>query len=120
MGVILNHLIKDHGATMAQAKAALTPWKVEPIVYQGKQVGEYMMQNNEIHIALNDEYRLKLGRHNLLKHMLKTLLVKHEFLVTRLFKNDKLKEFIEMMGFTKTHEDAKYIYFWLDSETAKC
>jgi hypothetical protein len=120
MGAILEHLIKDHGATMAEAKAALKPWVIKPLMQDGKQVGEFMMLNNEIHFALDATQRLKIGRHNLIKLIVKELLAEHEFLVTRLFKNDKLKKFIEMMGFKKTHEDAKYDYFWLDQETAKC
>jgi hypothetical protein len=117
MGAILDHFIKDHGLTMAQAKAALQPWTVSPIEYQGKQVGELMMQNNEVHFALNEDFRKVMGRGKLLRKVLDDLLEEYGFVVTRLFINDRYKPLIERMGFKETHADASYQYFWLDKET---
>jgi hypothetical protein len=117
MGAILDHFIKDHGLTMAQAKAALQPWTVRPIECQGKQVGELMIQNNEVHFALNEDFRKVMGRGKLLRKVLDDLLEEYGFIVTRLFLNDKYKPLIERMGFKETHADASYRYFWLDKET---
>lgn len=120
MGVIFEHLVKERGATIEQARLALQAWDVKPIFNNGLQVGEYMMQQNEVHFALHQDYRLKLGRIRLMRTLLSELLDKHGFLITRLFKNDKYIKLIEYVGFKKTHEDANYIYFWLDKESCKC
>lgn len=117
MSVILEHLIKDHGATMAQAKAALRDWNIEPLEYRGKQVGELMRKENEVHFALSVDNRLKLGRVRLMRETLQKLLEQHGFLVTRMFKGDKFIALVRFMGFRKTHDDAKFEYYWLDKET---
>jgi hypothetical protein len=120
MSIILNNLIKDHGASMEQAKSALKGWTVHELKINDEVVGEYMMQNSEIHVALKEDKRLKLGKRNLIKKTLAHLLETNEFLVTKLFKNDKCTPLIEYMGFVKTHEDTKFNYFWLDKESCKC
>lgn len=120
MGIILEHLIKDHGATLEQAKVALAKWNIQPLEVDGKQIGEYMTQNNEIHIALLPEYRKLLGRKHLIKTCFKQVLTGKEFLVTRLFKHDKQRRLVEFLGFKHTHSDAKYDYFWLDEGNTLC
>lgn len=116
MSVIQDYLVSQ-GYTLEQVKAALTQWKVEPLVYNGKQIGETMMQNNEIHFALNSEFRNVIGRKQMMLSVVDALIEKHGFLVTKLFKQDKQKKLVEKFGFKKTHEDDKYEYFWLDKET---
>jgi hypothetical protein len=120
MGVILDHLIKGHGVTMEQAKLALQPWQVFEMQVNGRVIGEYMIQNNEIHFALNDESKGIIGRKGWIKSVLPQLIEGRDFLVTKLFIGDKQKRLIEFFGFRHTHSDAKYDYFWLDRETMKC
>ena len=117
MGVILDNLVQDHGVTVEQAKIALKNWRIEPLMFRGKQIGEIMFQNNEAHFAIDTQHRLKIGRKQMMNEVLDDLLSKHEFLVTKLFKHDKTKRLIELFGFMKTHEDNNYEYFWLDKET---
>lgn len=117
MGAILDNLIKDHGVTLEQAKLALSKWKIEPLMFRDKQIGEIMFQNHEAHFAIDEQYRLKIGRKQMMTEVVDDLLSKHDFLVTKLFKHDKTKRLIELFGFKKTHEDNQYEYFWLDKET---
>ena len=117
MSVILEHLTKEQGFTLAEAKEALRQWQIIPIEQGDKQVGEIMIQQNEVHFALEKGSRLKLGRRKLMKDALDNLLASRDFLVTKLYKGDKFKSLIEFMGFRKTHEAAGVEYFWLDKET---
>jgi hypothetical protein len=117
MSAILNHLIKDHGVSMAEAKAALAGWNIQPLMHNGIQVGEVMLKANEVHIALDEPYRLQMGRRTFIENSINELLKKHEFLVTKLFKGDKLKKLLEFIGFREIKADEKYHYFWLDEET---
>lgn len=117
MSAILDHLTQDHGATLAEAKAALRDWRIQPLMWRGRQVGELMLKHNEVHIALDAPYRLQMGRRTLISTVLDDLLARHEFLVTRLFKRDKLKPLLEFMGFREIRTDEHYHYFWLDKET---
>jgi len=119
MGVILDHLIKDHGATLEQAKMALKDWQIKPMMFNGAEVGEYMMNNNEIHFVINPDVRLKLGKRQLMKAFFTEVFSNYQFLVTKIFKNDKQKKLIEFFGFEQTHEDSQYEYFWLDKEGCK-
>lgn len=119
MGAILDHLMKDHGATMAEAKAALAKWEIRPIVANGVQVGEIMLQHNEVHMALDKQHRHKSGRRGLLYSYIKDLLKEKGFLVTRLFKGDKYRNKLERLGFTCTHSDNNYDYLWLNAENEK-
>lgn len=120
MGAILDHLIKDHGATLEQAKVALKDWDIKELVACDRVIGEYMTKRNEIHFALLPECKGLLGRRAWIKDVLSRLLTEHDFLVTKLFHGDKQRRLIEFFGFKHTHSDAKYHYFWLDMETAKC
>jgi len=115
MSAIRESLI-EQGFTREQIAATLRHWKIRPLVSNGAQVGEIMMQNNEVHFALNKEYRLKMGRHNLMRRTLRELVDEKGFLVTRLFKGDRHKRFVEFMGFRKIAEDAETETFWLDEE----
>jgi hypothetical protein len=117
MGVIQDYLVKEEGFTLEQVKLALTQWRVEPMMHKGVQIGETMMQNNEIHFALNKEFRGVIGRKAMLHDVVDGLIDKHGFLVTKLYKNDKHKRLIALFGFKKTHEDEQHEYFWLDRET---
>lgn len=117
MGAILDSLINEEGYTLEQAKLGLANWKIEPLMFRGTQIGEIMFQNNEAHFAIDKQYRLKIGRKEMLNEVVNGLLDKREFLVTKLYKNDKVKRLVELFGFRKTHEDANYEYFWLDKET---
>lgn len=121
MGVIRRSLVKENGVNPEVANAVLSEWDIKPIIYQGVEVGEYMMQKKEIHFAINEDRRLKLGRRGLIKKVLSELLEEHDFLVTKLFKNMKKdRRLIEFFGFRHTHSDAEFDYFWLDKETCKC
>lgn len=117
MGAILEHLMSDHGASMAEAKAALKPWTIEPILRNGEQVGEIMLQENEIHFAIDKSWRGLLGRRQTLKETLDRVLATREFLVTRLFLGDKLDKAVRFMGFEYTHSDSEYQYYWMDKES---
>lgn len=117
MKEIQNYLINEEHLSIEQVKLALLKWNVEPIIYQGVQIGETMMQNNEIHFALNKRFRKVIGRKQMMHEVVNALLDKHEFLVTKLYKNDKYKKLIELFGFKKTHEDQQHEYFWLDKDT---
>lgn len=117
MGAILDSLVKEQGYTLEQAKLGLTLWKIEPLMFRGAQIGEIMFQNNEAHFAIDEQYRRKIGRKEMMNEVIDSLLEKREFLVTKLYKNDKVKSLVELFGFRKTHEDANYEYFWLDKET---
>lgn len=114
MGTIINHLMLDHGATMEQAKLAVKDWDIRPIQCNGNQVGEIMLKENEVHVAIEPQYRRKLGRVRLLNDTLNALLAEKGFLVTKLFKNDVFKSQIEQLGFALTHSDAQYDYFWMN------
>lgn len=116
MGAILNHLIKDHGATMQEAKFALAKWDIRPIESNGVEVGQIMLQQNEIHVALEPSFRKQVGRHNLLKNTIDSLLDEKGFLVTKLDKKSAYKKQIMRMGFVQTREDAEYEYFWLNKK----
>lgn len=120
MGTIIEHLMNDHGVTMEQAKAALKGWDVKPLIMNGHAVGEYMVKNNEAHIAIDKRFRKLLGRRGWREQGVKQILDGRDFLVTKLFHGDKYRKLIEFIGFKFTHADAKYDYFWLDSETIKC
>lgn len=117
MGIIEDYLVNEERFTMEQVKIALTQWKVEPMMHKGVQIGETMMQNNEIHFALNKEFRGVIGRKSMMHAVVDELINKHGFLVTKLYKNAKHKKLIELFGFKKTHEDEQYEYFWLDRKT---
>jgi hypothetical protein len=119
MGAILDHLIKDHGATMEEAKIALLGWELRPIENDGVQVGEIMLKENEVHMAMDKLERNRSGRRALLYGYINALLKERGFLVTRLFRNDKYKTKIERLGFKQTHSDGQYDYFWLNAEPAK-
>ena len=114
MNTILNHLVKDHGATIEQAKLALKDWEIRPINYDGIQVGELMLKQNEVHVEIEPQYKRKLGRVKLLNDTLNVLLAEKGFLVTKLIKGDRYKSQIERLGFALTHSDAKYDYFWMN------
>jgi hypothetical protein len=114
MGAILDHLIIEQGATLEQAKKALQSWEVRAFEYNGEQVGEIMLKENEVHVALDKEQRLKIGRKDMLKNALADLLKEKEFLVTKLFKNDRYRKQIERIGFAYTHSDVIYDYFWMN------
>jgi hypothetical protein len=121
MSVILKNLVKDHHIDVAIAKLVLKDWEIKPIKHNGKKVGEYMLQNNEVHFALEESARLKLGRKELIKSTLQELLSGREFLVTKLFKDDnKSRKLIEFFGFVHTHSDEKFDYFWMNKGDAKC
>jgi len=120
MGVITEHLVEDHHVDIAIAKLALKDWEVKPIQYKEKKVGEYMIQNNEVHFALDKTARLKLGRKELIKNTLQELFNGREFIVTKLFKNDEARKLIEFFGFKLTHSDEKFDYFWMNKGDAKC
>ena len=115
MGAILDHLMKEHGATMAEAKAALNGWEIRPIENNGVQVGEMIVKENEVHVALDFKHRLKLGRKNILKNTLDPLLKEKGFLVTKLMKNCKYRSQIEKIGFVFTKSDDNYNYFWMNA-----
>jgi hypothetical protein len=117
MNLIEEHLVKDRGATLEQAKIALQGWEIKPIIWRGQQVGELMLRQNEVHIALRPDARLKLGRRTLMKEQLDQLLETRDFLVTKLFKGDRYKRLIEFMGFRKIDEKGNVEHFWLDKET---
>lgn len=116
MGAILDHLIKEHGATMAEAKAALSGWELRPIENNGVVIGEIMLSENEVHMALNYSEQKKTGRRGLLYKYINALLDEKGFLVTRLFKGDPYKRKIERLGFTLTHSDSSYDYFWMNAK----
>lgn len=118
MSAILDHLINDHHATMAEAKAAMVGWDLIPIEHDGIKVGEVMMMNNEVHMALYPSERNKAGRRGLLYKYVNKLLDEKGFLVTRLFKNDKYRRKIEAIGFLLTHSDSQFDYFWLNKKEA--
>lgn len=117
MGAILEHLIKDHGASMAEAKMALTAWQIEPITRNGQPIGELMLRENEVHFALDAPYRKVLGRKDLMRDTLDRLFETRDFLVTRLFKHDKLNTLVLFMGFEHTHSDQMYNYYWMNKES---
>jgi len=117
MGAILDHLIQDHGATQVEAEAALKGWHIQPIVDNGRDVGEIMLKENEVHVALIPEKRLRLGRAKLIKRVLDELLMEREFLVTRLFLHDQLHRLLVFIGFRQIRTDGKYRYYWMDEET---
>ena len=119
MGTIINHLMLDHGATMEQAKLAIKDWELRPIECDGINIGEIMLKENEVHMALDSAERNKGGRKGLLYGYIQALLKEKGFLVTRLFKNDKYKRKIERLGFALTHSDAQYDYFWMNAENKK-
>lgn len=118
MSAILDHLMNDHHATMAEAKAALMGWDIIPIEDKGIKVGEVMVMNNEVHMALYPSERNKAGRRGLLFKYVNKLLDEKGFLVTRLFKGDTYKRKIEMIGFKFTHSDNEFDYYWLNKEAA--
>lgn len=117
MKEIQDYLINEERLSMEQVKLALLKWKVEPLIYRGVQIGETMMQNNEIHFALNKQFRKIVGRKEMMHEVVNALIDKHGFLVTKLYKKDKYKKLIELFGFKKTHEDELHEYFWLDKDT---
>jgi hypothetical protein len=120
MGAILDHLIQDHGASLAQAKAVLKVWELRPIEQNGEVVGELMLQENEVHFALDQRFRKRMGRGKLLRKVLDGLLAEKVFLVTRLFKHDKGGDtLVRFMGFRLTHEDARFRYYWMDKDTRR-
>lgn len=116
MSEIKDYLV-EQGYKLEQVKAALSLWKVEPLMFGDKQIGETMMQNNEIHFVLNSQFRKVIGRKQMMNSVVDALIDKHGFLVTKLFKQDKQKKLIELFGFRKTHQDDSLEYFWLDKET---
>lgn len=116
MSVIYRHLVDDAGFTPEQAKAALGPWDIRDITDRGLKVGEVMLLNNEVHFALIESYRNRLGRVQLLRNTLTKLLAEKKYLVTKLAHNDKSKSLIEAFGFTKVKVDDEYEYFWMNEE----
>jgi hypothetical protein len=117
-GVILQHLVKDHGFTMDEAKFSLIGWEIRPLMQGDTQVGELMIQNNEVHIALHESFRKRIGRVQFMRKQISSLLAEKGFVVTKLFANDtKMKPLLELMGFRKTNTDGEFDYFWLDEET---
>lgn len=117
MNEIKDYLINEEHFRVDQVKYALSKWDVKPLMFGDVQIGETMMQNNEIHFALNKSFRKLIGRKKMMHDVVDGLIEQHGFLVTKLYKNDKNKGLIELFGFKKTHEDKIYEYFWLDRET---
>jgi uncharacterized protein YacL (UPF0231 family) len=116
-GVILNHLVKDHGFTMDEAKFSLIGWEIRPMLNGDTQVGEIMIQNNEMHFALHESFRKRMGRGKLFKRLLNELAREKGFIVTKLNANDKkMKPLLELMGFKQINTDHEYDYFWYDEE----
>jgi hypothetical protein len=117
-GIILDHLIKDHGFTLEEAKFSLIGWEIRPMMNGDSQVGEIMIQNNEMHFALVESFRKRMGRGKLFKRLLNELATEKGFIVTKLYSNDsKMRPLLELMGFKKTNTDQEYDYFWYDGET---
>ena len=114
MSAILQHLIKDHGVTLEQAKVALKGWEMRPIKTKALQVGEVMIKNNEIHFALERKFRLKMGRLHLMREFLSTLLAEKGFLVTKVIPSTKEAAIVKMMGFTRTFSSGPYEYYWMN------
>jgi hypothetical protein len=114
MSAILEHLVKDVGVTVEQAKAAMAAWEIRPMVFRGVQVGELMIKNNEVHFALNPECRKVMGRKQLMFEVVTSLLSEKKFLVTRLFKNAKEAALVEAFGFAKIRSDDNYDYYWMN------
>jgi hypothetical protein len=115
--VIIEHLVKDHGFTMDEAKFSLVGWEIRPMMKDKTQVGEIMIQNNEMHFALNESFRKRMGRGKYFKKLLDELLAEKGFIVTKLFVKDKMQPLIELMGFKKIRTDGEFDYFWFDEET---
>lgn len=117
MGTILRHLMNDRGASLAEAKNTLAKWELRKIRFGERDVGEIMLQENEIHFALEPTYRRVMGRGKLLSRFLDELIEEKQFLVTRLFKNDPVAPLVKFMGFRLTHQDNECEYYWMDKET---
>jgi hypothetical protein len=117
MSVIIEHLIKDHGFTLEEAKFSLIGWEIRPMMRDETQVGEIMIQNNEMHFALDKSFRKRMGRGKYFNRLLDELLKEKGFIVTKLWVNDKMTKLIELMGFKKIRTDGEFNYFWLDEET---
>jgi hypothetical protein len=117
MSVIVRHLVEDHGFTMEEAKFSLIGWEIRPMMKDATQVGEIMIQNNEMHFALEKSFRKRMGRGKFFKELLEKLLAEKGFIVTKLFVNDSMKPLIELMGFKKIRSDGEFDYFWFDEET---
>jgi uncharacterized protein Yka (UPF0111/DUF47 family) len=113
---IIETFLLEQGYSKEQVRLTLKAWKLTPMMKGDHQVGEIMMQNNEAHFALDHSFRLKMGRGKYFKQCLKNLVDEHGFIVTKLFKGDKNKRLIELMGFRQIAEDAKTETFWIDEE----
>jgi len=121
MQTILNHLIKEHHIERDRALKAVEGWDFIDMELNGVKYGELMVQNNEVHFALVEDKRLKLGKKQLMKSVFNDLFKDRDFLVTALFKGDKKRtKLIEFFGFTKTHSDDQRNYFWLNKEDCVC
>ncbi|MBL8506264.1 MAG: hypothetical protein JNJ51_07900 [Methylobacillus glycogenes] len=114
MSAIADSLVLEQGYTLEQVKLGLKDWDIQPIHVGGRQVGEIMLRNNELHVAIVKGERLRLGKCRLISDTLTKLLAEKGFLVTRLFKGDKHRRLIEGLGFVHTHSDEDTDYFWMN------
>lgn len=114
MTAIAESLEREQGYTKEQVRVGLAGWELRPIFVAGRQVGEIMLRNNEVHVALLKGERLRLGKCRLIEETLKGLIADRGFLVTRLFKGDKHRRLIEGIGFQYTHSDDETDYFWMN------
>lgn len=114
MSAIADSLIQEQGYTLEQVKLGLKDWEIKAIHVGGRQVGEIMLRNNELHVAIVKGERLKLGKCKLIADTLNELIAEKGFLVTRLFKGDKHRRLIEGLGFEYTHSDDEADYFWMN------
>jgi hypothetical protein len=114
MSIVLEHLVKEQGFTIEQAKYALMGWELRPIKRGGLQMGELMIKNNEVHFALKEDARRVMGRVQLLRRVLGELLEEKGFIVTKLYPHSKEAALVKAFGFTKTSSDGTYDYYWMD------
>lgn len=120
MGAILDHLVRERGAEEKRALKALKGWDIRPIVMGNTQIGEIMVLNNEVHFALNPDFRLTMGRVRLLRKVFTELFDEFDFLITKMFRGDRYIELVTWFGFQKIKEDDTFEYFWMNKEDCKC
>lgn len=100
--LILIQSLADRVSVTPDQLTSIKDFKLSPVIKNNKVVGCFLNKENEIHIAILKEYRLKWFSKKVFKELINDLLLKYGYLKTKVAKdNDKGLRFITKLGFIR-------------------
>lgn len=89
-------------------------WDVLPFEVDGQHVWTMVAKGTEVHFALVQGWRPKLGMRNAVREFVRPVFDRHGFLTTRVRHGSPAqKKFVERIGFKRTWSDGSFEYFLL-------